>query len=137
MVTAPSVSVKVAVASVPLTRHGRVLRDRAPTHSLLVPQSDDLITAEDAPLVFFQERAEFFGAIEQPQPLFVIERHREPPEAVYAHATFLADFELQGARLPLASLLFEFGDAREQFLFGGFRQCLLLVRASTLFSQSL
>jgi hypothetical protein len=80
-------------------------------------------------LVFFEERAELFRAIEQAQPLFVIERYGEAPQAVNADRALLAHLELQGARLALANLLFQLGDAREQFLFGGFRQFRLSPRS--------
>src|SRR5690348_5065889 len=45
--------------------------------------------------VLFQKRAQIGSRIQQPDPLLVIEGHREPTQAVDADAAFFADPKLQ------------------------------------------
>src|SRR5437667_1942665 len=71
-----------------------------------------------ATLVGFQESSQVLYGIKQLGPLLVIQRHREAPEPVHAHTTFLADLELQLATLLASDLLFQLGDLGHQLFFG-------------------
>ena len=60
--------------------------------------------------VFLHEGFQFIGAGQQPRPLFVIERHRKPPEAVYADGSLFTHSEFQLRWFLGLSLLFQFRD---------------------------
>src|SRR5579862_9220081 len=68
-------------------------------------------------LIFFEERAQIFGSVEQANPLFVIECDREAAEAVDADASLFADAKFEAALGTASGLLFKLGNAREQFFF--------------------
>ena len=74
-------------------------------------------------LVFPHEGSQFISVAQQPRPLFVIERHRKPAEAVDAYASLVADPELRCSRFPGVNLLFQLRDPFEQLFFGRFRLC--------------
>src|SRR5437016_7259848 len=59
-------------------------------------------------LVFLEERAKLRYRLQQPDPLFVVQRDGKSPQPVHAHAPFFADAELQRAAAASASLLFHF-----------------------------
>src|SRR5208337_63256 len=68
-------------------------------------------------LVLFEEIAQVVGRVEQPDPLLVVECHREAPQAVDAHASLFSDAKFEAAFGPCAGLLFELRDASQQFFF--------------------
>src|SRR5262249_49150778 len=53
------------------------------------------------PVILLDERADVVGHVEQPRPLFLVERDGEPAEAVDGDAALFAHLQRDAARLPV------------------------------------
>src|SRR5271157_4426782 len=106
----------------------------------IAPRANLALLQLQLALIFFNKSLKIGSSIEQPGPLFVVERHRKAAQPVHADAALFTDAELQGAAsLFPFHLLFQIGKASFQFFVTWFGhgctsnvfECLFYYRAAS------